>query len=109
MALANYFRHAGLGEEELSPRILEVATTRILDRARILGALMRVAYIISAAMPGVLPRAPLHVEQGRLMLDLPPDLEGLAGERVANRLRSLGKVIGRESAVRILAMREAAE
>ena len=38
----------------------ELATTRMLDRARMLGAAMRVAYLVSAAMPGVLPHAPMR-------------------------------------------------
>ena len=42
------FRHAGLSEEELSPRLRELATTRMLDRARVLGAAMRVAYMLTA-------------------------------------------------------------
>jgi exopolyphosphatase/guanosine-5'-triphosphate,3'-diphosphate pyrophosphatase len=87
-----------------------VATTRILDRARILAGIFRVAYIISAAMPGVLPRAPLYVTQGRLRLDLPPDLEGLlGGDRIANRVKALGKLVGREPEVRVVEMLEAAE
>src|SRR4029079_7441350 len=110
MALANYFRHAGLSDDQLSPRLREVATTRILDRARILAGIFRVAYLISAAMPGVLPRAPLYVAQGRLRLDSPPDLEGLlGGDRVANRMKALGKLVGREPEVRVVEMLEAAE
>ena len=109
MALANFFRHVGLGDDELSPRIREVATTRILDRARILGGMMRVAYILSAAMPGVLPRTPLRIEQGRLTLDVPPELEGLCGDRLNARMRGLGKLIGREPFVRVVPLRAAAE
>ncbi len=64
IALAVFFRHVGLLHvEELSPRIRELASTRTLDRARVLGAALRVAYLVSASMPGVLPRAPLKVER----------------------------------------------
>ena len=42
-------------EDELSPRLRELASTRMIDRARVLGAALRLAYVISAAMPGVLP------------------------------------------------------
>ncbi len=108
MAVANFFRHVGLNDEELSPRIREIATTRILDRARILGGLMRVGYILSASMPGVLPRAPLHVSHGKLLLDVPRDLEGLAGDRLAARMKALGRLIGREPLVRIVDPVEAA-
>jgi exopolyphosphatase/guanosine-5'-triphosphate,3'-diphosphate pyrophosphatase len=109
MALANFFRHVGLGDEELSPRIREIATTRILDRARILGGLLRVAYVLSASMPGVLPRVPLHVERGRLVVDVATDLEGLTGDRLNSRMRALGKLIGREPQVRLAELRQAAE
>ena len=47
--------------------------------------------------------------RARLTLDLPEDLEGLTGERVANRMKALGKLIGREPQVRLVALREAAE
>lgn len=96
IALAVFFRHVGLVDEELSPRLRELASTRLLDRARVLGATMRVAYLISAAMPGVLPRAPMVVEHGRLVLQLGDVLKPLAGDRVFARLRQLARLIGRE-------------
>jgi exopolyphosphatase/guanosine-5'-triphosphate,3'-diphosphate pyrophosphatase len=99
MALAVFFRHVGLVDEELSPRLRELATARILDRARVLGAALRVAYLVSAAMPGVLPRAPLQVKGRKLVLRLEGDLATLAGERVFNRLRQLGRLIGREAEI----------
>jgi exopolyphosphatase/guanosine-5'-triphosphate,3'-diphosphate pyrophosphatase len=97
LALAVYFRHAGLGEDELSPRLRELASTRMLDRARVLGAAFRVAYIISAAQGGVLPKTPMRVKRGRLVLSLNGRARGLAGDRLANRLRALARLIGRES------------
>ncbi|MFO1118400.1 MAG: exopolyphosphatase [Beijerinckiaceae bacterium] len=95
VALAIAIRHIGLNES-VSPQIRALVSARLLDRARILGAAMRVAYILSAAMPGVLRRAPLRVRRKELVLTLPPDLEALGGERVANRMKALGKLIGRE-------------
>jgi exopolyphosphatase/guanosine-5'-triphosphate,3'-diphosphate pyrophosphatase len=99
LALSVFFRHDGLDGGELSQRMRELATTRLLDRARILGAAMRVAYIVSASMPGVLLRAPLAVERGRLVLRLPRDLADLAGDRLKNRLRQLGKLVGRDTTI----------
>ena len=96
MALAVFFRHVGLVDEELSPRLRELASTRVLDRARVLGAALRVAYLVSASMPGVLPRTPMVVEHGRLVLRFGKGLAALAGERVFNRLRQLARLIGRE-------------
>ncbi len=97
LALAVFFRHVGLVmDDELSPRLRELVSTRMLDRARVLGAALRLAYVISAAMPGVLEETSLAIERHRLALRLPGDFAALAGERVLNRLRSLARLIGRE-------------
>ena len=52
----------------MSPRLRELATTRMLDRARVLGAAMRVAYILTAGQSGVLPKTPMQVKRGKLIL-----------------------------------------
>ena len=49
------FRHVGLGADESDTRILELVTTGMLDRARILGAAMRVAYVLSPPCPASCP------------------------------------------------------
>jgi exopolyphosphatase/guanosine-5'-triphosphate,3'-diphosphate pyrophosphatase len=96
IALTVFFRHVGLAGGELSPHLLELATARVIDRARVFGAAMRVAYLVSGAMPGVLPHAPLVVERGRLKLKLRGKFRDLAGERVFARLRQLARLVGRE-------------
>jgi len=101
LALSVFFRHVGLIDEELSPHVRELATTRVLDRARVLGAAMRVAYVTSAAMPGVLPNAPMVVERGKLKLTLTGRFAGYDGERVFARLRQLARLIGREPIIAI--------
>ncbi len=45
-------------------------------------------------MDGALPRAPLTVEEGRVTLHLPGDWADLNGDRLLNRVRGLGRVIG---------------
>jgi exopolyphosphatase/guanosine-5'-triphosphate,3'-diphosphate pyrophosphatase len=99
LALAVFFRHVGLGDEELSPRLRELASTRVLDRARVLGAALRVAHLVSASAMGVLPRTPMTVEHGRLVLRFDKGARELAGERVLARLRQLARLIGREAAI----------
>jgi exopolyphosphatase / guanosine-5'-triphosphate,3'-diphosphate pyrophosphatase len=97
LALSVFYRHVGfVMDDELSPRLRELASTRMIDRARVLGAALRLAYVVSAAMPGVLPKAVLAVERHRLALRLPGQSAALAGDRVLNRLRALGRLIGRE-------------
>ena len=100
LALSVFFRHAGLGESEVSPRMLVLAGPRNGERARLLGALMRVAYLISAAMPDVLPRTPLKREGRMLVLELPQDLAPLASERLMARLKGLAKLLGLEPFIR---------
>jgi exopolyphosphatase/guanosine-5'-triphosphate,3'-diphosphate pyrophosphatase len=100
IALAIFFRHVGLlHDDELSPRIRELASTRTLDRARVLGAALRVAYMISASQPGVLLRAPLKVMRHRLVLRLEGEVAALAGDRVSSRLKQLARLVGREPVV----------
>jgi exopolyphosphatase/guanosine-5'-triphosphate,3'-diphosphate pyrophosphatase len=99
LALSVYFRHAGLSEEDLSPRLRELATTRMLDRARVLGAAMRVAYIMSAGQGGVLPKTPMRVKRHKLVLTLPDKYARLASDRLYNRLRQCARLVGREPAI----------
>lgn len=96
LAMSVFYRHVGLADELLASSIRELPSARLTDRARILGAAMRVAYLISASMPDVLPRIPLRCEHGKLVLELPPDLAALGNERVQNRLRQLARLVGRE-------------
>jgi exopolyphosphatase / guanosine-5'-triphosphate,3'-diphosphate pyrophosphatase len=97
LALAVFYRHVGLVmDDELSPRLRELASTRMIDRARVLGAALRLAYVVSAAMPGVLTQTPLAVERHRLALRLPGEFAALGGERVLSRLRALSRLIGRD-------------
>lgn len=101
LALAVFFRHAGTQvDDELSPRLRELVGTRALFRARVLGAALRVAYLLSASMRGVLPRTPLTVENGTLVLTLEGAMADLAADRVVTRLRSLGKLVGLSATVR---------
>jgi len=99
LALAVFYRHVGLLDDELSPHVRELATTRMLDRARVLGAALRVAYLASAAMPGVLPNTPMVVERGKLRLKLKGQFAAINGERLFARLRQLARLIGREPVI----------
>jgi exopolyphosphatase/guanosine-5'-triphosphate,3'-diphosphate pyrophosphatase len=79
-----------------------LVSSRLLDRARLLGAAMRVAYLVSAAMADVLPRTPMVCAKNKLVLTLPRDLADLASDRLTNRLKQLGRLIGREVMVTTL-------
>ena len=100
LALAASYRHLS-PEEDVGPHLRTLATARMLDRAHILGAATRLAYIITAAMPGMLPRTPLLVQKDKLVLTLPGELADLANERVQGRLKALAKLIGREPSIKV--------
>ena len=101
LALVVYHRHEGVGAEFASPRLRELASPRLIERARVLGAAIRVAHMISAAMPGVITRTRAEVRNGELTLIMPPDMEQLGGDRVVRRLRQLAKLGGWEPAIAI--------
>src|SRR4029077_4059687 len=101
ISLAVFFRHVGLVDDELSPRLRELATTRMLDRARVLGAALRVAYLVSASTTGVLPKTPMLVEKGRLVLRFANATKPRGGGRVFARLRQLARLIGREPVMEV--------
>ncbi|MGA2795031.1 MAG: exopolyphosphatase [Roseiarcus sp.] len=99
LALAASYRHIAV-DQEVGPHLRSLVSARLLDRARILGAAMRVAYIISAAMPGVLPRAPMICLRGKVLLTLAPDLASLNSDRLQNRLRQFARLIGGDPEIR---------
>jgi exopolyphosphatase/guanosine-5'-triphosphate,3'-diphosphate pyrophosphatase len=98
LGMAVAYRHLGMGED-VNPQIRSLATPRLMDRARIIGAIQRVAYIVSASMPGVLPRVKMRCVTGKVVLTLPPDLADLAGDRLNNRLKHLARLIGRTPSI----------
>jgi exopolyphosphatase / guanosine-5'-triphosphate,3'-diphosphate pyrophosphatase len=102
LALANYYRHVGLIEDALGPGISRLASTRLKDRAKLLGAAFRVAYILSAAMPGIIGRIPVVNRGGRIVLSLPRDLAALDGDRVQRRLKQLAKLGGLDATVEVV-------
>lgn len=100
IALVNAIRHDGLNETS-SPQLRTLVSARMQDHARIVGTAMRVAYALSASMPGILSRTPLVVSRKDVTVSLPPDLCELQSERLSNRLRQLARLIGREPNVEV--------
>lgn len=101
LALSIFFRHEGVNPDKVSSRIKALAGTRLMERARLLAALMRVAYPISVGMEGVLPRAPLLARGNQAVLQLPRSMEALANERLIGRIRAVGKLLNMEPKVEI--------
>lgn len=68
------------------------------DRAKLLGTLMRVAYPITAAMPGILPRIHFEVQDSTLVLHLPADYAFLDADHLRNRMSQFADVAGHKGA-----------
>lgn len=102
LALAVYYRHAGLLKAEQSPRLIELTDERSRSRARIVGAALRAAHMLSASMPGVIGHTPVSFQKDRLVLTLPERFHMLEGERLQRRFATLAKEMGREPDIRLI-------
>ena len=99
LALSSSYRHVS-SDEDIGPVSRSLVSARQLDRARILGGAMRVAFILSAAMPGVLPRTPMIAQKGKVLLTLPPQLVSLNSDRLQSRLKQFARLIGGDPEIR---------
>ena len=95
-------RYDGL-KSKTAAALVDLGTPAQTERARLLGALFRVAYPMTAAMPGILPRIRFELDGGTIKLVLPADLTFLNGEHLQNRFDSLAGVAGFKSAEIVVA------
>ena len=86
-------RYEGLKSKIAAP-LAGLGSPELTARARLLGALFRVAYPMTAAMPGILPRIRFEIGDGVLSLVLPRDLAFLDGEHLQGRLEQFAGVAG---------------
>jgi exopolyphosphatase / guanosine-5'-triphosphate,3'-diphosphate pyrophosphatase len=99
LALTVFYRYEG---EVMKDDLTRLLDERHIERAHLLSSLFRLAYILSAAMPGMLPKIGLKLGEGKtLVLTLPAKLKDLMGERVEKRLAGLAFEIGRTPKVEI--------
>jgi exopolyphosphatase / guanosine-5'-triphosphate,3'-diphosphate pyrophosphatase len=98
LALTIFYRYEG---EEMPDRLTSLLNEQQMRRAHLLSSLFRLAYILSAAMPGMLPKIGLELSAKTLTLSLPSKLKDLMGERVEKRLASLAGELDRSPKVSI--------
>jgi exopolyphosphatase/guanosine-5'-triphosphate,3'-diphosphate pyrophosphatase len=99
LALTVYYRYEGQDTKDGLHRLLEEAD---IERARLLSQIFRLAYVLSAAMPGLLPKIGLKFGEGKsLVLHFPKKLADLNGERVEKRLAALAAELGRTPRIEI--------
>jgi exopolyphosphatase/guanosine-5'-triphosphate,3'-diphosphate pyrophosphatase len=100
VALSVFFRYAGLSEENQPPEIIQQqVSVPMLERARLLGAAFRVAHLISAARPGVLPATHFRSKGRKLMLVFEHRMVDLVADRVGSRFRQLARLVGRAGSI----------
>ena len=87
-------RYMGPKHKTISADLLQLAGSDANARARMIGGAFRVAYPMSAAMPGVLPRTRFEFVDGRLILGLPDEFAFLSGDHLASRLEQLAGTLG---------------
>lgn len=100
LAAAVFYRHEGVREGALSPVIRELFTDRLRIRAKVLGATLRVASLLSASMAGMLPKVSVQKSGNGLVLDLGPDLADVDGERLRKRVAQLSRAVDTEVSVK---------
>jgi exopolyphosphatase/guanosine-5'-triphosphate,3'-diphosphate pyrophosphatase len=101
LALAVFYRYAGLSAENESPEVVRaLVPPAMVERARLLGAAFRVGHLISAAQPGVLPATHFRTRNQKLTLVLDDRIADLAADRVTNRFKQLTRLIGQGRAAK---------
>src|SRR5689334_21304851 len=100
VALSVFFRYAGLSEENEPPELMQqMVPPAMLDRARLLGAAFRVAHLISAARPGVLPATHFRSRGRELTLVFEHRMVDLVADRVGGRFKQLARLVGRNGSI----------
>jgi exopolyphosphatase / guanosine-5'-triphosphate,3'-diphosphate pyrophosphatase len=100
VALSVFYRYAGLSEQNEPPAIIqELLPSSMLERARVLGAAFRVAHLISAARPEVLPATHFRTQARKLMLVFEHRMVDLVADRVGGRFRQLARLVGRSGSI----------
>jgi exopolyphosphatase/guanosine-5'-triphosphate,3'-diphosphate pyrophosphatase len=101
LALSVYFRHTGTIEkgDDLSARLKDSVPKRLQKRARIVGAAVRAAHMLSIGMAGVIDKTPLSYAGEKLVLTLPRAYASLDGERLRRRLDGLAALLDRKAEV----------
>lgn len=93
LALTVFYRYEG---EVMKDDLTRLLDEQHMERAHLLSSVFRLAYILSAAMPGMLPKIKLDMKGSKeLVLTLPRKFADLMGERVEKRLASLAFEMGR--------------
>ncbi len=93
MAYVVFLRYGGSLNSRRVASILPLMKPKMLRRAQSLGLGLRLAFMLSGGMRGILERTSLAVKTNRVNLVLPSDGSILAGDVVERRLKALAEVL----------------
>jgi len=108
LALTVYYRHVGPsgedgGHDDFSERMKDIAPKRLVRRARILGAAIRTAHMLSIGMPGIIDETRIGYARDKLVLKVPHAYQSLNGERLQRRLQALATELEKRAEIEIVA------
>jgi exopolyphosphatase/guanosine-5'-triphosphate,3'-diphosphate pyrophosphatase len=108
LALTAYFRHMGVsgdaeneGKDNLPERLKAIVSKKLYRRARIIGAAIRAAHMLSIGRPGIIDESPVAYERNKLVVTLPKAYAALDGERLRRRFSALAGLLEREPEIRV--------
>lgn len=93
-ALTVFFRNEGVFSDNQAPEIIKLASSELIEKARILGAIMRVAHLFSASSSGILPVFTWKKKKKMVVLCVPRLYADMIAERPIGRLQQLSKILG---------------
>lgn len=100
LALAIFYRYAGLNAENEAPEVVRaLVPPAMVERARLVGAMFRVAVLVSAAQPAVLAHTHFRNQGRKIQMIFDHRVAELVADRVSNRFRQLAKLLGRSGTI----------
>ena len=95
-------RYMGLRHKSSSQQLGRLMGRDAQHRARMIGALLRLAYVLSGAMPKILPHIRFEISRDRITLLLPGEFSFLDSLRLQSRLSQLTQHLGmKKSRIRV--------
>ncbi|XWN34117.1 MAG: Ppx/GppA phosphatase family protein [Devosia sp.] len=101
IATALHDRYGGFAEGSTTLSSEALCSARMLQRAKLLAAAFRVAFVIAPGVPHLLPRTRMVKQGETLTLLLPSEISALDGERPARRMRQLAKSLNMEGRIEV--------
>lgn len=90
-------RYMGLKHNSISQDLIDLAGEHGHQRARIIGALFRLAYVLAAAVPEILPRLDFRVSGKVLEILIPEEIAFLDSVRLRSRMKQLNSLLDYEN------------